>query len=70
MVDYREMYLTLFRRANKAVEVLQKAMLDTEEMYISAEEPEIRLVGELRGLSDPNNIDTDTEETNENGDAE
>ena len=38
MPDYAEMYRVLFRAQTKAIELLQKAQQETEEMYISAEE--------------------------------
>ena len=44
MVNYKEMYTVLFRETAKAIEILQKAQQDTEEMYISAPEPDIRLL--------------------------
>ena len=36
--DYREMYITLFRRVTDAICLLQKAQQETEEIYISAGE--------------------------------
>ena len=41
MADYQEMYLTLFRAMTKSIEILQLAQQKTEELYLSAEEPEI-----------------------------
>lgn len=41
MPDYKEMYLTLFRAAEEAVQTLIAAQRACEEMYISAEEPEL-----------------------------
>jgi len=42
MPDYKNMYETLFRAATQAIMVLQQAQQQTEEMYISAEPPDIR----------------------------
>jgi len=44
MPDYAEMYRILFQSQSKAIEVLQKAQQATEEMYISAPEPDIRIL--------------------------
>ena len=43
MPDYARMYKTLFQSQTQAIEILQKAQQDTEEMYISAPEPELRI---------------------------
>lgn len=40
MPDYKEMYLMLLRSQNKAIEMLQETHRQTEEMFISANEPE------------------------------
>lgn len=42
MADYQEMYLTLFNAITDAIHVLQQAQQTTEEMYITAEEPNLR----------------------------
>ncbi len=39
MPDYKEMYLTLFRACEQAVQVLIKAQQECEEMYIDANNP-------------------------------
>jgi len=44
MPNYAEMYKTLFRSQTKAIQVLQQAQQTTEEMYISAESPDIRVL--------------------------
>ena len=41
MPDYKEMYLTLFRASEEAVNTLIAAQRACEEMYISQLEPEI-----------------------------
>lgn len=41
MPDYAKLYRTLFRAQSKAIEILQQAQLETEELYISAEDPEL-----------------------------
>jgi hypothetical protein len=44
MPDYEAMYQRLFQAQTKAIEILQEAQQDTEEMYISAPAPDIRLL--------------------------
>ena len=44
MANYKEMYTTLFRETTKAIEILQRAQQDAEEMYIAAPEPDIRML--------------------------
>ncbi|MBD5085084.1 MAG: hypothetical protein HDT33_08565 [Clostridiales bacterium] len=41
MADYQEMYIRMFQAATQAIEILQKAQQDCEELYISAPEPEL-----------------------------
>jgi len=36
MADYAEMYKKLFRSQTKAIQILQKAQQDTEEMFMTA----------------------------------
>ncbi len=42
MADFAAMYRKLFNSQTQAIELLQKAQQDTEEMYMSAPEPDIR----------------------------
>ena len=44
MADYAEMYRLLFREITKVINILQEAQLDTEEMYISADDTTITLL--------------------------
>lgn len=44
MADYKEMYLTLFRATEKAIEALVTAQQVCEEMYISSPEPELTVL--------------------------
>ena len=44
MPDYKEMYLKLFRASEKAVNLLIAAQQECEEMYLSAPEPELKIV--------------------------
>lgn len=44
MADYAKMYQELFRATTKAIELLQQAQINTEEIYISSDEPVIQLV--------------------------
>jgi hypothetical protein len=44
MPNYEAMYKTLFQAQTKAIEILQESQQDTEEMYITAPAPDIRLL--------------------------
>lgn len=44
MPDWKEMYLTLFRETEKAINILIDAQHRCEEMYIDAPEPEIKFL--------------------------
>ena len=44
MPDCAAMYKRLFRSQTEAIAILQKAQQDTEEMYISSPEPDIRVL--------------------------
>lgn len=44
MPDYKEMYLTMVRETEKAVNILTEAQRRCEEAYISSPDPEIKLV--------------------------
>lgn len=41
MPDYAEMYRELFRATTRAISMLQQAQITTEEMFLSAEEPQL-----------------------------
>ena len=41
MPDYKEMYLTMVREAEKAIRILEAAQLRCEELYIQGAEPEL-----------------------------
>jgi len=43
MPDYKKMYFGLFNKVTEAIMILQKAQLEGEESYISADEPPIEL---------------------------
>ena len=48
MPDYKAMYTKLFRSQTKAIHILQEAQQATEDMFIEAEDPDIRLLSELK----------------------
>jgi len=48
MPDYKEMYLTLFRAVEDAVNILIEAQQECEEMYISEPEPELKVIEPFR----------------------
>jgi len=60
MPDYAAMYKRLFQSQTQAIEILQKAQQDTEEMYISAPNPEIRVLDTKKQVADTD----ETDETN------
>ena len=53
MPDYKEMHLKLLRASEKAVNLLIAAQQECEEMYLSAPEPELKIV-ELPERGDEN----------------
>lgn len=44
MPDYKELYLTLFRASNEAIELLISAQQKCEELYCSESVPELRVL--------------------------
>ncbi|MGI5986317.1 MAG: hypothetical protein GXY01_05145 [Clostridiales bacterium] len=44
MANYKEMYENLFRSMTKAISIMQQAQQETEEMYITAEGCNIRVL--------------------------
>lgn len=44
MPNYKEMYLTLFRASEKAVNIIIEAQKEVEELYINSSEPEIFII--------------------------
>ena len=44
MPDYKRMYLELFRATTEAIELLQRAQIKTEEIYLSSEAQIIPLI--------------------------
>ena len=44
MADYAKMYTELFRAATKAIKILQDAQQETEEIYISDDDPVLTLL--------------------------
>lgn len=45
MADYKQMYITMFQSVTKAIELLQKAQSDAEEIYIAAENFKATVLG-------------------------
>ena len=45
MADYPEMYRLLFRSVTQAITILQEAQQSTEDMFVSAEPVNVRLLG-------------------------
>ncbi len=43
MLDYAEMYYRLFNAITRAIEILQQAQQDAEELYISEKQPDFQL---------------------------
>lgn len=44
MADYKNMYMTLFNAITDAINILQKAQRETEELFVNAEESKIILL--------------------------
>jgi len=53
MLDYKEMYETLFRAMTKAITTLQEAQQATEEMYIESQDPVFIALPNKENLEDP-----------------
>lgn len=49
MADYAKMYRSLFRAVTSSIELLQKAQQESEEIYISGDEPVITIVPQEGG---------------------
>lgn len=45
MAGYQKMYLALFNAITDAINILQKSQQDAEEMYISADQANIMVMG-------------------------
>lgn len=52
MADYAAMYKRLFNSATDAIAILKKAQQDTEAMYVSWPEPDIRVLEPKRPEED------------------
>lgn len=59
MPDYATMYRRLFQSQTKAIDLLQRAQQETEEMYISAPEPELFILREQEDSADANDSEED-----------
>lgn len=46
MADYREMYRKLFQATTNAIDILQKAQQETEEPYMTSDQPELHFMKE------------------------
>ena len=44
MPDYKAMYIKLFQSQTKAIQLLQSAQQETEEMYIASEPTDIEIL--------------------------
>ena len=52
MPDYKEMYLKMARASEKAIRILVEAQQECEELYISAPEPELKMLDTPRSESE------------------
>jgi len=59
MPDYKALYVRLFQSQTQAIRILQDAQFETEEMYISSEPADMRLLTMLQDVEapDPDNPD-------------
>ena len=55
MPDYKNMYLKLFRAVSESIDILQKAQLETEEIYINSSENDENKIVPLKILIENNN---------------
>ena len=46
MADYKEMYLHLMRETEQAIQILIQAQQDCEEMYLSAPDQKLTVLGQ------------------------
>lgn len=51
MSDYKEMYLTMMRETERAINILIDAQRQCEELYIRSPEPDIRVIDTENDLS-------------------
>ena len=70
MPDFQEMYYTLFRRVTAVINDLQEVQRQTEEMYVSAEPPEL-IVLDTVNVEDyaPLEIENDTKQNTHQNDT-
>lgn len=54
MPDYREMYLTLFRAAEQAVNTLIQAQQKCEELYMTQEQANLKVFSQIRETDEKN----------------
>ena len=54
MADYAKMYRLLSNSQTDAIRLLQKAQQEAEEIYISAEDPKLKLFPGAEGKTDKN----------------
>ena len=62
MIDYKELYITLFRGVTKAINILQESQQKTEDLFMDSEEnaPIIRLLRpEQDETADPGENDSE-----------
>jgi hypothetical protein len=52
MPDYKAMYHHLFNTITDVIVILKKTQQETEEMYIEAPEPDLRVLGPGENLTD------------------
>ena len=53
MPDYKEMYLTLFRATEKAINMLIKAQQECEDRYMESDEPKLHLLNTSKSEKAP-----------------
>ena len=52
MPDYQEMYLTMVRASEKAINILTAAQLECEEMFLSDGEPKLTVLNNPKNDSE------------------
>ena len=62
MADYKQMYRVLFGSITEAIEILQEAQRQCEEMYMAGDPPPVSLVEHLSKIKKTTDSHTPSEE--------
>ena len=59
MADYKQLHITMFQSVTKAIELLQKAQADAEDLYIAAEDFKATVLGKRQETEVPEAADAE-----------